>query len=192
MENTFIENFVQKKAKNDFLKDLVEKKIELKIKIKNNESNFRKALILRVMSKPAKDYSGIELSRKIIQMLFLVYKVKLNKSSIKSLIYTCSKKRNGINILEKTLNRINISHEQFILFSFWYLNIFPLKIYQAISWIIFSSVFAMNKYKTADPGLYKIIYDFAKNNERGQRLLRMIKVKEEEKIDHVFEILKNI
>lgn len=158
-----------------FIQEKKEKKIHIK-------ELFIKNLLLRSLSKPAKPYnSQIEIFRRIIQLLLLVYKRPLQSATIDVLIKKCYCMRFYIPEFKKQLKSKDINIEQYIVFCYWYLNQHSLKIYRVMVWIVKYGILDYSKSLAANPNIISQAYEFIRSNERGNRLLRLIIMQENDR-----------
>lgn len=171
-----------------------ERKLDKIEKEKNLKKKFVKNLLLRVLSKPTKtNPQVIEFAKKIIQLILLVYRTQPTNSTLKSFLGTCFKKRQTLVDVIIILRKLEISQEKFILFCFWYINKYPMKIWQVLSWIINKAIFDLRKYETAEREFWDDIYNFTCSIKRGKKLMRLIKDKPKVKKDNAaLEKLKKI
>jgi hypothetical protein len=199
-----VEKFLKDENKENYLKNLITKKIRKKYRNRINRANcnkdkielFKRNLILRVLSKPEENkIEGIELARRIVQLILISYRITFTKEILKDIIRICSSNnaRQYIVSMEKILINSGINQDKFIYFCYWYLKIFPAGgIFKAIFWIIKDSIFSMDKYLVNDKDLFITSYNFVKSTERGLKLISLVKHYEEKKEDKVFQKILNL
>lgn len=142
----------------------------------SRRNSFINNLKLRSASRPTKRYSKVvELSRRVVQLTLLLYKRPLQSNSINSLLNICWKKKSAIYELCGFLERRGFEQDRFIIFCYWYLNQFPAKFYKAIPWVIHQGILYASKYEANEPDIWKTVYDFANNSERGRRLVKLVR-----------------
>ena len=150
-------------------------------------------LMCRCIGKPInKTYHSIELSRRIVQLLLLCYKRPLKSPSIRSILRSCFNYRSEINNLRLSLEEINLNQDKFILFCFWSLNKYPMKLNLALLWVIKEALITLRKYETAQNDLWDIVFKFSNSSERGIKLSRIVKIKENLKKDDVYFKIKKL
>lgn len=180
-----MKNFVKARNFSFLRKSMTSFRLAEEIKINKNISliilevkkkEFKKNLLLRACSKPIDRFnSTIELARRILQLLLLLYKWPVKGDGIKAIIHMCWKKRTQIAELKRCLERNTIPEDKFIIFCFWYLNKNAMKIYLAFNWIVSDAYNELMKTEALDPNIWQYTYKFADNLERGKKLITLVK-----------------